>query len=41
MELIFLVLLVSGRFDHAEWNGPYIEVSWLVTLVSLSGQSIS
>ena len=41
MEWIFLVLLVSGRFGYAEWNGPYIDVSWLVILVSLSGQSIS
>ena len=39
--MVFLVLLVSGRFGHAEWNEPYIDVSWLVILVSLSGQSIS
>ena len=37
MEWIFLVLLVSSRFGHAEWNGPYTGVCWLVILISLSG----
>ena len=40
MGWIFLVLLVSGRFGHAEWNGPYNDVCCLVILVSLSGQSV-
>ena len=39
MEWIFLALLVSDRFGHAEWNGPY-NVCWLVILVSLSGELI-
>ena len=37
MEWIFLVLLVSSRFGHAEWNGPYTGVWWLVIWISLSG----
>ena len=41
MEWFFLVLLVSGRFGHAKWNGPYIDaLVWLFWSVCLVSQSV-
>ena len=40
-QLKQLTTISHGCFGHAEWNGSYNDVCWLVILVSLSVQSIS
>ena len=40
-QLKQLTTISHGCFGHAEWNGSYNDVCWLVIVVSVSVQSIS